>query len=117
MRKKNWKGRCTKRSLSKCQGICKTYDDIQLRFADCLQEKSDIKSFICNYGLDSEEYMTDFLITKIDGDLAVRECVYRKNLLRPSTTKLLDLSRDYWMRRGVNDWGIVIDKEIIDEKE
>ncbi len=26
MRKKNYKGRCEKRSVPKCEGICKTYD-------------------------------------------------------------------------------------------
>ena len=37
MRKKNYKGRCEKRSLSKCQGICKTYDTLQFNYADILQ--------------------------------------------------------------------------------
>jgi len=29
MRKKGYKGRCEKRVLSKCQDVCRTYDDIQ----------------------------------------------------------------------------------------
>ena len=39
MRKKNYKGRCEKRSLAKCRGICKSYDTIQSRYADMLQSK------------------------------------------------------------------------------
>jgi hypothetical protein len=27
------------------------------------------------------------------------------------TIKLLDASREYWIRRGVKDWGIVTDEE------
>jgi hypothetical protein len=38
-------------------------------------------------------------------------------LTRPSTAKLLDLSRDYWRRRGVADWGIVIEKEVSGDEE
>ena len=37
MRKKNYKGRCEKRTLSKCQDICRTYDPIQSAYADELQ--------------------------------------------------------------------------------
>ncbi|MBQ4266908.1 MAG: hypothetical protein IJB93_01840 [Clostridia bacterium] len=25
--------------------------------------------------------------------------------------KLLDISREYWLKHGVNDWGLVIDEE------
>ena len=58
------------------------------------------------------EYMTDFVCIKTDGDLMVRECVYRKLLTKPLTIKLLDMSRDYWQRHGVTDWGLVIDAEV-----
>ena len=45
MRKKNYKGRCEKRKLDKCQGVCKTYDDIQ-------------------YAYKNENYMEMFLTNK-----------------------------------------------------
>lgn len=41
----------------------------------------------------------------------VRECVERKYLMKPLTVKLLDASREYWERRGVTDWGLVINEE------
>jgi len=41
----------------------------------------------------------------------VRECVFRKKLSLPRTCKLLDLSREYWTKRGINDWAIVIEQE------
>ncbi len=37
MRKKNFKGRCTKRQMSKCTEVCRTYDPIQFAFADLLE--------------------------------------------------------------------------------
>jgi hypothetical protein len=33
-------------------------------------------------------------------------------LMKPLTVKLLDASRDYWLRHGVTDWGVVIDEEV-----
>ena len=38
------------------------------------------------------EYTSDFVCTKTDGDLMVRECVFRKFLMKPLTVKLLDAS-------------------------
>lgn len=114
MRKKNFKGRCEKRVLPKCAEVCRTYDPIQYAFADMLQADEGIKEIRCNVpldGLDVGEYTTDFVCVKSDGDLMVRECVYRKFLMKPLTVKLLDASKDYWLRHGVADWGLVIDEE------
>lgn len=114
MRKKNYKGRCEKRAFSKCEGICKTYDKIQYAFAAILQADSDIKEFRCNVMLDGlleGEYTSDFVCIKSNGDYMVRECVFRKLLTKPMTVKLLDVSREYWLKHGVTDWGLVIDAE------
>ena len=114
MKKKNYKGICQKRTLSKCIGICRTYNEIQFCYADMLQSDNSVTEFRCNVlldGLTEGEYTTDFVCKKSDGDLMVRECVYRKLLTKPMTVKLLDLSRQYWLNRGVNDWGLVIDAE------
>ena len=115
MRKKNFKGRCEKRVIGKCAEVCRTYDDIQYAYADLLQASDEIKEIRCNVpldGLEVGEYTSDFVCTKADGDLMVRECVYRKFLMKPLTVKLLDASRDYWLRHGVTDWGVVIDEEV-----
>lgn len=113
MRKKNFKGRCEKRKLSKCEDVCRTYDAIQYAYADLLNNSCDIKSFRVNVLLDGMEggYTSDFVCTKTDNDLMVRECVERKHLTKPLTVKLLQASRDFWLRHGVSDWGIVIEKE------
>lgn len=114
MRKKNYKGRCEKRSISKCKEICRTYDAIQYAYADILQASEDIKEIRCNVpmdGLSVGEYTSDFVCTKTNGDLLVRECVNRKFLTKPMTVKLLDASRLYWLRRGVTDWGLVLNEE------
>ena len=62
-------------------------------------------------GLDFGEYTTDFLCILENGDIMVRECVSRDHLTKPMTAKLLDISRNYWLNRGVKDWGLVINAE------
>ena len=111
MRKKNFKGRCEKRSLEKFTTICKTYDPIQSAYANILVKNKDIAEGRCNEILDddSSEYMTDFVCTKTNGDLMVRECISRKLLSRPQMAAMMDMSRTYWLRHGVTDWGIVVD--------
>ena len=112
MRKKNYKGRCEKKYVSKCDSICKTYDPIQAAYVDLLDSNPDIDEIKCNVILDGDEagkYMTDIVCTKSNGELLVRECVSMKILTRPLTSKMLDISRTHWLRRGVTDWGIVVD--------
>lgn len=111
MQKKNYKGRCEKRSLSKCKDVCRTYNPIQRAYSDILENDNSIKEFQCNVPLENSEYTSDFLCTKTDGDLIVRECVQRKLLTKPRTVKLLDVSKEYWLKRGIEDWRIVIDDE------
>lgn len=107
--------RCEKRTMSKCaDGVARTYNAIESSYAEMLQENPDIKEFRCQVlleGLELGEYCSDFVAVKVDGDLRVRECVYRKHLRKPMTAKLLDASRNYWRRRGVEDWGIVVEKK------
>ena len=115
MRKKNFKGRCEKRVIAKCGEICRIYDAIQYAYADVLQKSDEIKEFRCNVpldGVDVGEYTSDFVCIKTDSDLMVRECVFRKLLMKPLNFKLLDASREYWLRHGVTDWGVVVDEEV-----
>ena len=115
MRKKNFKGRCEKRVIEKCTDVCRTYDPIQYAYADMLVLDDTVSEIRCNVPLDGaevEEYTTNFVCVRTDGDLMVRECICRKFLTKPLTIKLLDASREYWIRHGVTDWGIVIDEEV-----
>ena len=113
MKKVDYKGRVIKRQLSKCKDICRSYSEMQDDYARFLQINDDVKAFSCNVQLaddpETEMYTTDFVITLTDGTIRVRECVYRKHLERPSTARLLDLSKVYWRSKGVLDWGIVVD--------
>ena len=114
MRKKNFKGRCEKRRLEKCMDLCKTYDAIQYAYAEILSTCPEVMEFRCNVyleGLEDGDYTTDFVCTKQNGDLMVRECVYRKLIEKPMTVRLLEASRQYWLRHGVSDWGLVTDAE------
>lgn len=111
MRKKGFKGRCEKRKLGKSKEVCRTYDTIQYAYADILQARKDVAEIRCNVPLDGCDYTTDFLCIKTNNDLMIRECVQRKYLTKPMTIKLLDLSREYWLKRGISDWGLVIDAD------
>lgn len=114
MRKKNYKGKCQKRALSKCNEVCRTYDDVQYVYAETLQQNKDIVEIKCNVLLDNileDEYTTDFVCLKSNNDIMVRECVQRKYLAKPMTVNLLNASYEYWLNHGVVDWGIVIDAE------
>ena len=114
MRKKGYKGRCEKRALPKSKDVVRTYDAIQYAYADILQECEEVREIRCNVlleGLSEGEYTSDFVCVKSNSNLMVRECVFRKFLMKPMTVKLLDASREYWLKHGVSDWGIVIDEE------
>ena len=90
MRKKDFKGRVEKRVLSKCEGVCRTYDKLQYEYATLLNESDDVKTFMANVlmeGLELGDYVSDFVITKNDGGLMVRECVFRDKLTKPMPSK------------------------------
>ena len=114
------KDRCTKKKLLKCRDVARLYDKIQIAYVDKLEQDGTVKEIRCNVPLENlseGDFTSDFVCVKTDGDYMVRECVWRKKLTLPRTAKLLDASRNYWTRRGVTDWGIVIEKEdSIDEK-
>ena len=116
MKKKSYKGtRCEKRHFSKCKdGVARLFNTLEIHYAELLEKREEVLEFQCNVlleNLEEGEYCSDFVCRKRNGDLMVRECVYRKNITRPRTLKLLKASRNYWTRRGVTDWGIVIDKK------
>lgn len=114
MRKKGYKGRCEKKLLSKSKEVCRTYDPLQSKYADTLEESPEIQEIRCNVlleGLAEGEYTSDFVCTKAGGDLMVRECLQRNRLTKPMNAKLLNASREYWTKRGVIDWGLVINAE------
>ena len=115
MKNQNSKSKVTKRKLSKCKEVCRTYNDIQYAYCDYLQADSSIIEFQCNVLLTDfsieGKYSTDFVCTKTNGDMMVRECVSRDKLTKPLNIKLLDASRTYWLHRGITDWGIVVNAE------
>jgi hypothetical protein len=115
MRSKNFKGsKCVKMKLNKSEEVVRTFDNIQTVYAQILDKNENIQMIQCNVpleGIEDGEFTTDFVCTKTDGDILVRESVFRKKLSLPRTCKLLDASREYWTKRGVTDWGIVIEQE------
>ena len=111
----DFKGRCTKKKLSKSTDVARLFDKIQIAYADVLEQNDDIRSIRVNVPLDGEDcdrYTSDFLCERQNGDLMVRECVWRSQLSLPRTIKLLQLSQTYWRNHGVVDWGIVVESEV-----
>ena len=104
-----------KRQLSKCKTIFVAYNEIQLAYGSKLDKNSDIVDIKCNVKLvgcpNGENYTTDFYCTKTNGEKMVRECIDKNKLLKPMTAKMLDISRNYWMSKGISDWGIVLGEE------
>ena len=120
MKPKNIKDRCTKKQFLKCSELARLFDKIQIAYASVLENDPEIESFMCNVpldNLDEGEFTTDFVCLKTNGEYRIRECVWRKKLALPRTAKLLDASRRYWMKHGVTDWGIVVEKEDCNGKE
>lgn len=125
MRKQIQKERRTKIKLEKCPRVCCLYDKVQLAAARMLNADLSIVQIECNIplsldeiptddlNLPSETYTTDFVIHFAAGKIAVREAVFRSHLSRPSVAERLELSRRYWKQQGIDDWGIIIDKERI----
>ena len=121
MRKQIQKGRCTKLMLDKCKSVCCLYDKVQIAAAKVLNSEPSVYQFECNVPLDdtavndvnlpAEPYTSDFLIDYDDGHKAIREAVYHAHLSRPSLAERLDISRRYWAQHGIEDWGLIIDKE------
>ena len=91
MRNQNSKVRVIKRKLSKCKEVCRTFSPLQYSFADKLEQNPNVIEFRCNVQLVGLEldgvYTTDFVITKADGDTAVRECILRDKLTKPLNVK------------------------------
>ena len=115
MRNRNTHDVTYKKKLTKCARVFRAFSDLQLRYGELLDRNDEILEIKANVLLKDfelgETFTTDFVCTKQDGGLMVRECVYQKNLLRPSTIKGLDASRSYWLARGITDWGIVLDAQ------
>lgn len=120
MRSVNYKGKCIKKKLKKSRDISKFYDNIQLAFAERMDSDPDIKEITVNFYLQDfceGEFTTDIVCVKADGSYMVRECLFRKKLLLPRTCRLLDASHLYWLKRGVEDWGLVIEQEVFANAE
>lgn len=114
------KDRCTKKSLTKCKGVARLYDKIQIAYAERLEHDNSIREIRCNVLLENiseGDFTSDFVCVRTNGDYMVRECVWRSKLILPRTVKLLAASRTYWAKRGVTDWGIVIDKEVMEDEK
>lgn len=114
MRNKNTHTVTLKKKLSKCTSIFYAYNDLQYKCGDYLDANKDIAEIRCNVPIEACEvegsFTTDFYCIKTNGEICVRECVYKEKLLRPQTITMLDASRNYWLSKGITDWGIILNE-------
>jgi len=114
MRNKNTHSVTLKKKLNKCKSIFYAYNDLQYKYGDYLDGNGEIAEIKCNIPIETDElegsYTTDFYCVKANGEILVRECVYKEKLLRPQVIKTLDASRNYWLSKGIKDWGIVLNE-------
>ena len=112
MRNRNNHSLTFKKKLNKSEKIFRAYSELQLRYGEALDKNDDVVNIKFNVLLKDFElgdsYTTDFVCYKRSGEMMVRECVYKKNLLKPAVIKMLDASHSYWLSRGIKDYGIVI---------
>lgn len=78
MRKKNYKGRCAKRSVPKCEGVCKTYDALQSRMVDILSEDTVVREIRCNVPMDDTGYTSDIVCIMDDESVVVYKMMLRE---------------------------------------
>lgn len=101
-----------KKKLSKCQTVFNAFNEIQYAYGTELDNNPDIVDIRCNVKLsgcsEGEHYTTDFYCIKTNGEVMIRECLDKNKLLKPMTANLLDISRNYWLSKGITDWGIVL---------
>ena len=92
-----------------CGGIVSRSHSVGLgRDEDIIEIKCNVKLVGCDLG---DSFTSDFVCIKKSGETMVRECVEKSKLLKPLTCKILDSSRNYWLAKGVEDWGIVVGEE------
>ena len=100
-----------KKKLNKCKKIFYAYNEVQFKYGQVLDENEDVIEIFCNVKLeDYENYTTDFLCIKKNGSKMIRECLFKEKLTKPMMLKMLDISRNYWLSRGIEDWGIVLNE-------
>ena len=115
MRNSNTHSLTMKKKLKKSKTTFNAYNELQYRYGIKLDDNPDILEIQANIKLvdcpQGDCYSTDFYCVKTTGEPMVRECVYKDKLLKPMTIKLLDISRNYWLSKGITDWGIVISEK------
>ena len=115
MHNSNTRTKTIKKKLNKCKYTFYAYSDLQFHYGNTLDLNEDIIEIKCNVklvGCDlGDSFTSDFVCVKKSGETMVRECVEKSKLLKPLTCKILDSSRNYWLSKGVEDWGIVIGEE------
>lgn len=125
MRKSGVKERIIKYMSVKNGRMMIVHSDDARNYARALEEDEKVKSYEVDAIIDVEalqhintvdirgsyfdiEWLTDFLITYVDGTVAVREIVKKNRLSARPVIEKLELSRRYWGMLNISNWKIVL---------
>lgn len=125
MRKYNKRQRTITVASPKKGGVIRINSYAARAYADALEKDERITHYNENIELDGEffayvshqgiraqyfasRWLTDFLLEFSDGHQAVRELAAKEDLGKSACLEQLELSRRYWMAKGISDWKIVI---------
>ena len=109
MQSNNYHGKITKRHLSKCKDICRTWCELQYLYSDILNNSDSVDNFEVNVPI-LDNLTSDFLVLYKNGMYKAFECIERKNINKPSYIEKLQQSQEYWLNRGI-DWGVITNAE------
>ena len=91
MRKKNFKGRCEKITVTKSKSICKTYDDLQRSYLEKLEANSDIQEIRMNIVLDSlPDYTLNIIRCKFCLFCSFKEIIFNEVFAGTSIKERID---------------------------
>lgn len=114
MHKKDYKGRCEKKTLTKSKEICRTYDPIQNKFADMLNDSPDIKEIRCNVLLDNfpeGEYTSDFDYALNKWRFNGERMHTKRQDIKANEYQTFRCIKSILVNHGISDWGIVTNAE------
>ena len=99
-------------SFAHVKTVYTDYENGKLLSDKLTEIDDDIAEIKCNVKLLGFElgdnYSTDFVCSKKNGELLIVETVLKKHLLKPMNCRLLDGSRRYWMGRGATDFRLAV---------
>ena len=93
MRNKNTHSLTIKGKLNKKKGVFVAFNQLQFKYGQLLDKDDEIVEIQANYSLKDfsfgNNYTSDFVCKKSNGELKIRGCIYRKNIMKFITSTFI----------------------------